>query len=31
MMPPAERMQKMREDRRARGLRELRLVVPTRA
>ena len=28
MTPPAERMQKMRKDRRARGLREVRLVVP---
>jgi hypothetical protein len=28
MAPPAERMKAMRERRRARGLRELRLVVP---
>ncbi len=28
MAPPAERMKSMRERRRARGLRELRLVVP---
>jgi hypothetical protein len=28
MTPPAERMQKMRKGRRARGLREVRLMVP---
>jgi hypothetical protein len=28
MAPPAERMKQMRDRRRARGLRELRLVVP---